>query len=68
MLMLIAGLAWQSRLGAPQQAEAAQSAWVTADEWRPDATPEVGKLPLAEAIARGLAGDPDYSHLVPGGC
>lgn len=68
VLMLAAGLAWQGRLPALERAEAAPAAWVDADEWRPDAPLETGGVPLAEAIARGLAGDPEFAHLVPGGC
>jgi DNA-binding SARP family transcriptional activator len=68
VLLLAAGLAWQGRLAAPGEAEAAPAAWVHADEWRPGAPLETGGLPLAEAIARGLAGDPDFAHLTPGGC
>jgi hypothetical protein len=69
MLMLAAGLAWGGRIAAPEQAEAAPAAaWVDASEWRADARPDSGGVPLAEAIARGLAGDPEFAHLVPGGC
>jgi DNA-binding SARP family transcriptional activator len=68
VVMLAAGLAWQGRLAAPRQAQAAPAAWVDADEWRPDAPIETRGVPIAEAIARGLAGDPEFAHLVPGGC
>jgi DNA-binding SARP family transcriptional activator len=67
-LVLAAGLAWYGRVQAPMQAEAAPVAWVGAVEWRPDAVPDARGLPLAQAIARGRAGDPEFAHLVPGGC
>lgn len=67
-LMLAAGLAWQGRVAVPMQAEAAQAAWVSVDEWRLEAPLETRGLPVAEAIARGLAGDPEFAHLTPGGC
>ncbi len=47
---------------------AASTAWVDASEWQAAARPDSGDVPLAEAIARGLAGDPEFAHLVPGGC
>jgi DNA-binding SARP family transcriptional activator len=67
-LMLTASLAWQGRVAIPMRAEAAQAAWVSVDEWRPETPLETRGLPVAEAIARGLAGDPKFAHLTPGGC
>jgi DNA-binding SARP family transcriptional activator len=67
-LILAAGLAWETRVVAPEAEAAPAAAWVDASEWRADARPDSGEVPLAEAIARGLAGDPEFAHLVPGGC
>jgi DNA-binding SARP family transcriptional activator len=67
-LMLSAGLVWHGWLAAPMQAEAAQAAWVSVDEWRPETPLETRGLPVSAAIARGLAGDPEFAHLTPGGC
>jgi hypothetical protein len=50
------------------RAEAAPVAWVEADEWQRDAGLDTRGLPLPEAIKRGLAGDPEFAHLMPGGC
>ena len=62
------GLAWQARVEAPMRAEAAPVAWVEAGEWQRDAGLDTRGLPLPEAIARGLAGDPEFARLMPGGC
>jgi DNA-binding SARP family transcriptional activator len=67
-LLLVAILAGGRAWLAPEPAAASSPAWVTASEWRADARPDSGGVPLAEAIARGLAGDPEFAHLVPGGC
>jgi DNA-binding SARP family transcriptional activator len=68
VLLFAAASAWQGRLSEPRLAQAATAAWVGAEEWRPDAPVDTRGVPLAEAIARGLAGDPEFAHLVPGGC
>jgi DNA-binding SARP family transcriptional activator len=68
LLILAASLALGSRGVAPEAEAAPAAAWVDASEWRADAQPDTGGVPLAEAIARGLAGDPEFAYLVPGGC
>jgi DNA-binding SARP family transcriptional activator len=68
LLMLAASLALGSRGVAPEAEAAPAAAWVDASEWRADARPDTGGVPLAEAIARGLAGDSEFAYLVPGGC
>jgi DNA-binding SARP family transcriptional activator len=67
-MLLAIGLAWQGPVKTPMQAEAAPVAWVEADEWQRDAAPDTKGLAMPEAIARALAGDPEFAHLVPGGC